>query len=598
MQRNTALAASLIGVCLGGGIGAQCRPSDGYSDLRVALARTGVDADASGQAWSTLSGLLAQLQVDVANLAPNTTYQLAVDDTAKASFTTDDRGGASVVLRRDDAVRGLDFDPRGREIEVRHGADDVLRTTLVSDAPGGAAPGTDRIEVVALARSAALASGRAKTKLRTEPDGRRRFSVEVEVAPPGPYVLFVNGTERGSIAAPGGFGEIEFDSTPDDRPHGEALLDFAIEDAQIDLLRGGEIAFSGSLRAGVAGVNRCDPSEVRRPLAGATGEASARLRVRDDCDRDFEVEIERVPAGSYTLFVGGVARGTIVAAFDAARGVVRGEIEFDTDEDEAQELPLTFDPLGQAIEVRAGNGGVFSIASFEAGPGVPSTCTPEETRQDLVAGASQPAASGNARLRLRDGCRSDLSVEIEDVAPGAYDVVIAGAVRATIVAAFDAGAGQVRGKIEFGDDSPGSPPLDFDARGQAIDVVQAGVVVLSTTFVGGGGSGAPSCMDDRSGIALLNLAAPASARAEARLRIRDDCRKTFTVELEDIAAGSYQVQVDGVLEAIVTVGPLRHGEIELDSHDPPKPVLQFDPRGREIAIVQGGVRLFARVFPE
>lgn len=597
MRRNTALAASLIGVCFGGGLGAQCRPSDGYSDLRAALARTGIDADASGQAWSTLSGLIAQLQVEVSNLAPNTTYQLAVDDTPKASFTTDDRGGASVVLRRDDTARALDFDPRGREIEVRRGDDDVLRTTLASDAPGGAGTSADRIEVVALSRAASLASGRAKTKLRTEPDGRRRFSVEVEGAPAGPYVLFVNGTERGLIAAPSGFGEIEFDTRLDDGPHGELLLDFGVEDAQVDLLRGGEIAFSGSLRAGVSGVNRCEPNEILRPLAGASGEAKARLRVRDDCDRDFEVEIERVPAGSYTLFVGGVARGTIVAAFDPARGQVRGEIEFDTDEDEAGELPLTFDPLGQSIEVRSGATAVFAIASFVAGPGVPTVCTPEETRQDLFAGAAQPAASGDARLRVRDGCRSDLSVEIEDVTAGAYDVVIAGAVRGTIVAAFDAAAGQVRGEIEFGDDDPGSPALDFDARGQAIDIVRGGVVVLSTTFVGGGNGGA-SCVDDRSAVALLNLAAPATARAEARLRIRDDCRKTFTVEIEDVAPGSYEVHVEGVLEAVVTVGALRQGEIELDSHDPPKPVLQFDPRGREIAIMQNGVRLFARIFPE
>ena len=534
----------------------------------------------------------------MANLAPNTTYQLAIDDTPKASFTTDDKGGARVRAAPRRRLAALDFDPRGREVEVRHGGDDVLRTTLASGAPGAVVTGKDRLEVVTLARSASLTSGRAKTKLRTEPDGRRRFSVEVEGAPSGPYVLFVNGTERGTIAAPSGFGEIEFDTKLDDGPHGELLLDFAVEDAQVDLLRGGEIAFSASLRAGVSGVNRCEPSEILRPLAGASGEAKARLRVRDDCDRDFEVEIERVPAGSYTLFVGGVMRGTIVAAFDAARGKLRGEIEFDTDEDEANELPLTFDPLGQPIEVRSGNGSVFAIASFVAGPGVPTVCTPEETQQDLFAGAAQPAASGKARLRVRDGCRSDLSVEIEDVTAGAYDVVIAGAVRATITAAFDATEGQIRGEVEFGDDDPGSPALDFDARGQSIDVVRGGVVVLSTTFVGGGSGGGASCVDDSNAVALLNLAAPAAARAEARLRIRDDCRKTFSVELEDIAPGSYEVQVDGVLEAIVTVGALRQGEIELDSHDPPKPVLQFDPRGREIAIVQAGVRLFARAFPE
>lgn len=592
MQRNGFLAIALLGVCLGGGIGAQCSLGNGSADLRAALVATGVDPDASGQAWSLLSSIVAQLQVDTTGLAPNTVYVLAVDGTPAASFATDAQGRGTVTLGSQDPQRKLDFDPRGREIEIRHGLDDVLRVTM----DAGGASGKAGVEVVTLLASDFVGAGKAVARVRTTADGRQKFSVEVQRAPAGPYTLFVDGVERGTLAAPGGFGEIEFDTKPDDVVSHELPLTFAVENAQIDLVLGGELAFGGMLRAGVPTVNRCEPLEILRPLAGA-GEAKARLRVRDDCDRDFEVEIEHVAAGSYGLLVGGVERGTIVAAFDPARGKVRGELEFDSDPDEADELLLDFDPLGARVEVRAGSQVAFSIDPFVAGPGIPVSCTPEESIEDLFAGTAQPLASGKSRLRVRDGCRSDLSVEIEDVTAGSYEVLIAGAVRGTIVAAFDPAKGQVRGEIEFGDDSPGSPALDFDPRGQAIDVVQGATLVLSTTFVGGGG-GVPSCVDASQSVALLNQGVDGNAHANARLRIRDDCRKTFTVEIEDVAAGSYQLLVDGVAEATFAVGALGQGEIELDSHDAPKPVLSFDPRGREIAIARGATVLFLRVFPE
>jgi len=56
--------------------------------------------------------------------------------------------------------------------------------------------------------------------------------------------------------------------------------------------------------------------------------------------------------------------------------------------------------------------------------------------------------------------------------------------------------------------------------------------------------------------------------------------------------------VDGVAQATLTVGALGRGEVELDTNDPPKPVLTFDPRGREIAIAQGATILFSHQFPQ
>ena len=592
MRSNTALAMILGLLCATGSVGAKCRPANGYSDIAAALARTGVDANATGSVRSTLSALVAQLQIDVANLAPNTAYQIAIDDSPEANFVTDDKGGARVLLRAGDDASPLDVDPRGREIEVRHGADDVLRVAMTAGA--STAPGMLRVESVGLKATALAPGGKAKAVFRSTADGRQRLEIEVEHAPPGTYSVFVGGIERGSFAAPAGIGSIEFG----DDGAGSPPLDFDAQAAQIDLVRNDAIVFSGVLTATIPDMNVCEASELRRLLTPEQGgEASARIRTRADCDRDFEVEIEDVTAGSYQLRVGGVVRGTIVAAFDPARGRVRGEIEFDTDADEANELPLTFDPSGQSIEILSGTTLAFSIDTLAPGASTPDSCTPEDDARPLAGSALQPSASGRARLRVRDDCRTRLNVEIEDVTAGRYDVVIGGVFRATLTAAFDAAKGQVQGEVEFGDDDAGSPPLDFDPHGQSVVIEQQGVTMLSGSFGLTPGSGSPTCVDDRSVVALLNQGVDTDAHAEARLRTRDDCRKTFTVEIEDVAAGSYSVLVGGSARATIVVGALGRGEVELDTNDPPKPVLDFDPRGKEIAITKSGVTFFVRVFP-
>ncbi len=69
----------------------------------------------------------------------------------------------------------------------------------------------------------------------------------------------------------------------------------------------------------------------------ATGDR--RVRVRVNCTEDLRVRINKVPSGSYGVYVGGVFRGTLTASGG------QGELEFD-DTPAVNELPLTFDPFG------------------------------------------------------------------------------------------------------------------------------------------------------------------------------------------------------------------------------------------------------------
>ncbi|MEA3278644.1 MAG: hypothetical protein U9Q81_25775 [Pseudomonadota bacterium] len=91
-------------------------------------------------------------------------------------------------------------------------------------------------------------------------------------------------------------------------------------------------------------------------IAGANG--NARLRHRADCSQDFRVEIKDVPLGDYGLFVGGDQKGTITVIDTGTEN--EGEIEFETDPD-LNELPLTFDPAGQLIEVKQGDTVILNL---------------------------------------------------------------------------------------------------------------------------------------------------------------------------------------------------------------------------------------------
>jgi hypothetical protein len=225
-----------------------------------------------------------------------------------------------------------------------------------------------------------------------------------------------------------------------------------------------------------------DPPPVA-PAAPGAGSGDTKLRVREDCRRDFDVEIEDVPVGAYDLYVGGVLRGQIQVV-DVA-GKVQGELEFTSQPGEVDELFLDFEPVGATVEVKQGDVLFFSLT--QGGPGTGGggggggggSCTgaPLEVEVPLLNAGAVPAASGKARYRIRDDCDRDFRVEIEDVADGSYDLRVGGVSRGTI--AVSAGEGE----LEFKDPvEPGKVLLDFDPRGQAVEVFDGGTLVLERAF--------------------------------------------------------------------------------------------------------------------
>lgn len=229
------------------------------------------------------------------------------------------------------------------------------------------------------------------------------------------------------------------------------------------------------------------PTEQRISLvsarAGITGSGHADYEERAD-RTEFSVEVEDLADGSYRILVGGVDQGELIVVMSIGETEFRSPVE-------TGKILLTFDPRGEVIEVHDGQGAVLTSGDsvFEGGD---DNGGGDNGGSDLDFGEAMieveldntgvfPLASGDAKLEPRAD-RTDFSVEIEDVPEGSYDLRVGGNTVGTIQAVMIQD-GSIQGELEFRNPvEPGKLPLDFDPRGQQIDVLDGGTVILETLF--------------------------------------------------------------------------------------------------------------------
>jgi hypothetical protein len=443
-------------------------PSEG-SKLSLRLQPSGSDDDITGKADFRSQKGKSRFRLRLQRGPSEHELEIRVGGVSRGTITTSRSGSANVLFAAPPSgkARRLDFDPRGREIEIHDLNDDKL---LTSDAATRSAD-----ERANLVSTGVQPGAKGHARLR-EKNGRREFNVEIEDVADGAYELWVDGVLRGSISVAAGRGEIEFGDDSSGLP-----LDFDPLGKLIQVFQNGSVILTGNLLAGAPGVSVCIPAESIIVLTnlGLDADASgdARLRIRDDCRRDFRVQVEDLPVGAYDLVVAGVARGTI-AVTNSASGT-RGEIEFSSDPGEAGKLPLDFDPAGQVIEIKQG-ASVFLSATV----GAPTTgaCTVVDTELDMTNTGADADAKGKSRIRQDAGCDRNFRVEIEKLPVGDYELAVGGLMRGTVTVALV--LGEPVGHIEFDTDpdQPGEILLTFDPRGQLVEVVQGGTLFLSVTM--------------------------------------------------------------------------------------------------------------------
>lgn len=223
-------------------------------------------------------------------------------------------------------------------------------------------------------------------------------------------------------------------------------------------------------------------SEQRINLAparqGISGSGHADFEERAD-RTEFSVEVEDLVDGNYRIFVGGIDRGELVVTLGIGETEYRSPVE-------PGKILLTFDPRGEVIEVHDNQGAVLTSGDAVFGEdddddGENMDFGNIEIEVELTNTGVFPLASGDAKLEPRAD-RTDFSVEIEDVPVGSYGLRVGGETVGTIEVMMMQD-GSVEGELEFRNPvEPGKILLDFDPRGQQIDVLDGSTVILETLF--------------------------------------------------------------------------------------------------------------------
>lgn len=419
-------------------------------------------------------------------------FELFVGGIKRGDFTT--TGILSKVkfaAGSDDAgALPLDFDPRGQVIDVLRAGEVVISSELAAQADG-VNSATPQLMSSSIPSTGADPDGHAEAKLRIDDRARKHFSVEIEDVPAGTYDLLVDGEAVANIvvtATTGGTkGEVEFTSGDDDPE--EIPLTFDPAGKTLTVKQGSTVYFDGaftpgSTSGGGAVLPAPEPQSELDELLSSSGldsdaKASARYRVDDKGRRKFNVEIEKVPVGDYTLTIAGTVRGTI-RAVQTTTGV-EGELEFDS-KTEPGHRPLNFDPRGQLIEISSPSGVYFShiLGSGSATPGS-GTAIPFQVNVPMLSTGVDSNASAKVELKQKPSGKLSFEVEVEDVNTGAYELVVGGTVRGTLNVVTDGNG--TRGQLEFeSEPDSGELLLNFNVLGEEIIVRQGGTVFFSRIF--------------------------------------------------------------------------------------------------------------------
>lgn len=237
--------------------------------------------------------------------------------------------------------------------------------------------------------------------------------------------------------------------------------------------------------------------------------------------------------------------------------------------------------------------------------------TPGHARPEQLEVALEPAREditgrGTANFWQRPD-RSDFIVSAEDLPDAVYDLVVCGDPVGSVE--ILAGSGETHFRSPQTDSTEN---LAFDPRPCEIALhdgagaaLTSGENRLAEKSVGNGnggghGGGGGNGMTDIEA-ELESTGAVEGARGTAGYREKQNSTE-FEVDVRDVPAGTYRLFVDGALTGefdVVAEGDDLHGRIRFS--DPQKEdrlLLDFDPRGRWVEVLDGDTVILEVLFPE
>ena len=215
---------------------------------------------------------------------------------------------------------------------------------------------------------------------------------------------------------------------------------------------------------------------------GITGKGDAKFWERVDRS-DFHVSAENIPDGPYDIMICDPLEN--VGSLLVTGG--EGEAQFRSPEAEGKDL-LAFDPRDCVIELHDGGGAVLSsgddvLEEKDRGNNGNGNGR-SEIEVDLTNTGVYPDGEGEASY-IEKNNSTEFEVEIKDVPVGSYPLRVDDFLRGEIqvVQDDDDDDDGTKGKLRFSDPQKEErEPLEFDPRGQWIEVYDGESVIFETAF--------------------------------------------------------------------------------------------------------------------
>ncbi len=361
------------------------------------------------------------------------------------------------------------------------------------------------------------------------------------------------------------------------------------------------IGFASMLAASASAQSGSDRIEVEVDMiraSGAPGDADGKVRFRDDGSRtSVRAELEDVPVGDYDFYVNDILRATVTVVSTASG--TEGEVQFRNPLDPGKPL-LDFDPRGQVVEWRSDGDVVLSrlMPTEQVNESEDDSFQSQKIKKKLdVIGTSN--SSGTIQFKSKRN-KADFRLRFKGLVPNRVYTVTADDVELGTVKARRNG----KGRLDMSTRPRGKKiNLPVDPARAVIEVWDDDVVILSTTLDGIPLGAGFASSGDRIEVDMDSSGADVDAHGEAELRLRRRGRIDFQVEIEDIDIGTYDMRVDGVVVATIDVTTQfsggTEGEVEFstDNSESNKLLLDFEPAGAFIEIVQSGTVYLSVTFP-
>jgi hypothetical protein len=212
------------------------------------------------------------------------------------------------------------------------------------------------------------------------------------------------------------------------------------------------------------------------------------------------------------------------------------------------------------------------------------------TNQLTPTNAAPSLDAARVQLHLRSSGSVKFSVRMENCPPGNYAVLVGTILRGTILI----GSGETSGRIEFDShpDDPGELLLDFNPAGLTVSIVSRAVEWFTgqapTPAAGGG-----EAHEWNSEFARHPAAAP-TAEGEIQLSVSSNGEVSLKVKVKDLAAGTYDVRVGGILRGRLIVaadGNKTEGALKFNvkPDGPNEALLNFEAAHQAVTIEKAGL---------